>query len=86
MRLIRKARPLLGREQEVQKVVQSLLQHSAAVIWGGPGEGKSSVATEAACRLWEAGKCESGCFEVDLQGVFPSCVWCSACVLFCRAG
>ena len=68
MQLWRLATPLVCREEAVQRIVQSLLEHSAAVIWGGPGEGKSSVAMEAGCRLWESGKCLGGCFQVDLNG------------------
>ena len=68
MQLWRLATPLLSREEEVQLVLRSLLEHSAAVIWGGPGEGKSSIAMEAGCRLWESGKCLGGCFQVDLNG------------------
>ena len=68
MQLWRLAAPLLCREKEVQQVLRSLLEHSAAVIWGGPGEGKSSIAMEAGCRLWESGKCLGGCFQVDLNG------------------
>ena len=68
MQLCRLAMPLFCREDEVQLVVQSLLEHSAAVIWGGPGEGKSSVAMEAGCRLWESGTCLGGCFQGDMNG------------------
>lgn len=68
MRLYRTADPLVGREEEVQAVMSSLLEHHAAVIWGGPGEGKSSIAMEAGCRLWDAEKCLGGCFAVDCHG------------------
>ena len=64
------AQPLLGREAEVQQVMDSLTKHHAAVIWAGPGEGKSSLAREAGCRLWEAEKCQGGCFVVDCIGAF----------------
>ena len=68
MQLHRIAQPLLGREAEVQQVLKCLLEHHAAVIWGGPGEGKSSIAMEAGCRLWDAEKCLGGCFVVDCLG------------------
>ena len=42
---------LVGREAEVKVVLASLRQHGAAIIWGGPGEGKTTVAMEAAARL-----------------------------------
>ena len=48
--------------------MQSLLRHKAAVIWGGPGDGKTSTGMEVASRLWEAGSCRGGCFVVDLNG------------------
>ena len=57
MQLHRIAQPLLGREAEVQQILDSLMEHHAAIIWGGPGEGKSSIAMEAGCRLWDAEKC-----------------------------
>lgn len=69
MQLSRNPHPLVGREREVQRVVQSLQLHRAAVVWGGPGEGKSSIATEAGCRLWAANECLGGCFSLDLAGM-----------------
>ncbi len=51
--LCRNTRNLIGREQQVSAVLESLRQHGAAVIWGSPGEGKTSVAAEAGCRLQE---------------------------------
>ena len=68
MQLWRKTGALVGRESEVQQIVDSLDTHRVAVIWGGPGEGKSSIAMEAACRLWDSRKCMGGCFEVDCMG------------------
>ena len=46
MQLHRIAQPLFGREAEVQQAMDSLMDHHVAVIWGGPGEGKSSIAME----------------------------------------
>ena len=74
MRVYRIAHPLFGREDEVQQVVDSLTRHRAAVVWGGPGEGKSSIAMEAACQLWEGGLASGGCFVIDCLG---SLFWCS---------
>ena len=68
MQLRRIAQPLLGRDAEVEQVIGSLKEHGAAVVWGGPGEGKSSVAMEAACRLWDAEPCLGGCFLVNCVG------------------
>ena len=72
MQLHRIAQPLLGREAEVQQVTN--MEHHAAVIWGGPGEGKSSIAMEAGCRLWDADKCLGGCFAIDCIGALHSTV------------
>ena len=68
MQLRRIAQPLLGRDVEVEQVIGSLKEHGAAVVWGGPGEGKSSVAMEAACRMWDAEQCLGGCFLVNCVG------------------
>ena len=83
MQLYRIPQALLGREAEVQQVLGSLLEHHAAVIWGGPGEGKSSIAMEAGCRLWDSGKCLGGCFTIDCLGVLhfiSSRFWPLACL------
>ena len=68
MYLLRSQHPLFGREGDVQQVKASLEQYRAAVIWGGPGEGKSSIAMEAGCQLWTEQKCPGGCFVVDMLG------------------
>ena len=68
MQLWRITGALVGRESEVQQVINSLDRHRAAVIWGGPGEGKTSIAMEASCRLWDTSKCLGGCFLVDCLG------------------
>jgi len=57
----------LGREQEVKAVLASLKQHSAAFIWAGPGEGKTTIAMEAAEQL-RSHKEHSSAFEIDMQG------------------
>ena len=62
---------LVGREAEVKVVLASLRQHGAAVIWGGPGEGKTTVAMEAAARLRELEPALSA-VEVDMQGERPA--------------
>ena len=62
------AHPLVGRDSELQHIMDSLDRHRAAVVWGGPGEGKSSLAMEAACQLWDQGRCLGGCFYVDCLG------------------
>ena len=59
---------LIGRGGEVEAVLTSLQLHGAAVIWGGPGEGKTSVAMEAAARLREH-EPDLSAFELDMRGV-----------------
>ncbi len=58
---------ITGREREVEAVLASLRQHGAAVIWGGPGEGKATVAMAAAFRLYRDLQYLST-FEVDMRG------------------
>ena len=58
---------LIGREGDVQLVLKSLRQHGAAVIWGGPGEGKTTIAMEAAARL-RASEPDLSAFQVDMRG------------------
>ena len=69
MQLSRIPHPLFGRKDDVQQIKASLEQYRAAVIWGGPGDGKSSVAMEAGCQLWSEQKCPGGCFVVDMLGM-----------------
>ena len=70
---------LIGREGEVEAVLTSLRQHGAAVIWGGPGEGKTTVAKEAAARLRVQEPALSA-FELDMRGncAVQSCRFCSS--------
>ena len=58
---------LVGREDEVEVVLASLRQHGAAVIWGGPGEGKTTVAMEAAARL-HVDEPALSAFKIDMRG------------------
>ena len=51
--LYRTTRKLVGREEQVNAVLESLREHGAAIVWGSPGEGKTAVAAEAGCRLQE---------------------------------
>ena len=63
----RTTRPLVGRDADVQLVLGSLQQHGAAVIWGGPGEGKTTIAMEAAAQLRILRPTLSA-FELNMQG------------------
>ena len=66
-RISQTTKTLVGREADVQLVLNSLKQHSAAVVWGGPGEGKTTVAMEAAEQL-RGEKLDLSAFELDMQG------------------
>ena len=58
---------LVGRDDEVEAVLTSLRQHGAAVIWGGPGEGKTTVAMDAAARL-HVDEPALSAFKIDMRG------------------
>ena len=58
---------VVGREREIEAVLASLRQHGAAVIWGGPGEGKATVAAQAAERLFRE-KSALSAYELDMRG------------------
>ncbi len=66
-------KPIIGREAEVERVLDSLRQHNAAVIWGGAGEGKTTIAMEAAARL-RVEEPYLSAFGLDMQGV-RACTW-----------
>lgn len=68
MQVDRSAQPLIGRATAVRHAMRSLEERGTALIWGCPGEGKSAVAREVVCRLWDAGKCPGGCFAVVTYG------------------
>ena len=59
---------LVGRDEEVQVLLETLEARKTVVVWGGPGEGKSAVAAEAACRLWESGGAPGGVVRADFAG------------------
>ena len=59
---------LVGRDEEVQWLMDTLKARKTVVVWGGPGEGKSAVAAEAACRLWESGGAPGGVVRADFAG------------------
>ena len=63
---------LVGREEDVAAVLDSLRQ-GAAFVWGGPGEGKTTVAMEAAARLHDEEPSLNG-FELDMRGELQA--WC----------
>jgi hypothetical protein len=65
--LSRTTNTLLGREREVSLMLRSLQMHGSAVIRGGPGEGKTSIAMEAAAQLHVA-EPNLSAFELDMRG------------------
>ena len=64
--LTRMTEDLVGREDDVTVILDSL-RKGAAVIWGGPGEGNTTVAMEAAARLRAEEQNLNG-FVLDMQG------------------
>ena len=63
-------------------MLESLVEHGAAVIWGGPGEGKTAVAMEAAEQLHERER-ELSAFRLDMQGELGCSVLTSTSVTLC---
>jgi hypothetical protein len=60
---------VVGRDGEVQRVIEALTGDAgAAVLVGGPGEGKSTVAMEAGLELCKRGWFPGGAFVVDFFG------------------
>ena len=68
----RSALQLIGREPDVAWVTGWLQRRGTAFVWGGPGEGKTSVAMEAACRLQEDGLLLDA-VVIDMNGVRRHC-------------
>jgi Mrp family chromosome partitioning ATPase len=63
---------VVGRKAEVQRVVNALTEGAgAALLVGGPGVGKSTVAIEAGLKLCRQGWFPGGAFALDLSGVYP---------------
>jgi Mrp family chromosome partitioning ATPase len=60
---------VVGRFGEVQRVIESLTGDArAAVLVGGPGEGKSTVAMEAGLKLCKMGWFPGGALVIDFAG------------------
>ena len=63
------ARPLIGRDEELQQVLKGLLGDTrCVVISGGPGEGKSALAQAAVWQLREQAMLPGGAYTVNLAG------------------
>jgi stage III sporulation protein SpoIIIAA len=61
-------RQVIGRESEVQQVVDAVNSTGAVVVVAGPGEGKTTVTRCAARKFWDMGGCMGGVVEIDLRG------------------
>ena len=72
--LSRAAGAVVGREGEIKAVLTSLQQHGSAVIWGGPGEGKATVAMEAAARL-RVDEPDLHAFALNMRGEHFPLLW-----------
>ena len=76
--LSRTTNALVGREREVKVVLAALRRHGAAVVWGGPGEGKTTVAMEAARRL-RAKEPQMTALALDVRGERAAVASCCRC-------
>jgi hypothetical protein len=63
----RTTQTVIGRERDVEVVLKSLRRHGAAAIWGGPGEGKTTIAMEAAAQL-RIDEPNLDAFTLDMRG------------------
>jgi hypothetical protein len=62
-------RNMIGRDKEVAAVVRALCSKAgAAMLVGGPGEGKSTIAMRAGLEFCKKGGCPGGAHVVDFQG------------------
>ena len=61
--------PLLGREDTLAHVLATLRRERQVTIGGGPGEGKSALAAEAAHRMSNHKLLPGGVFAIDLAAV-----------------
>ena len=78
---------VVGRKGEVQRVVESLTGDAgAAVLVGGPGEGKSTVAMEAGLELCERGWFPGGAFVIDFLGAYDQLALFHVGLCTCKGG
>ena len=59
---------IMGRDQEIDQVVELLKKKRFLWLVAGPGEGKSLLAAAAGKRMYEQVLLPGGAFEVDLAG------------------
>jgi hypothetical protein len=74
---------VVGREQAQQDMLGALRKRKAVILWGGPGEGKSTLAVDTAYKMWEDGEVKGGALRVDLTGThqlpaYP--IWETSCL------
>jgi Cdc6-like AAA superfamily ATPase len=62
------AHRLVGRQAELQELLDGLRERRCVVISGGPGEGKTALAQEAVQTLWSKKALPGGAYVVDLNG------------------
>jgi hypothetical protein len=55
-----------GRQQDIQEAKDMVNKTNALLLWGGPGEGKTSLSRVLSGILYDAGSIPGGAFEVDL--------------------
>lgn len=61
--------PVVGRQQDIQDIKAKVLSNTRLlVLWGGAGEGKTTLARTVACELFREGQLPGGAYLVDLYG------------------
>ncbi len=66
---------LVGRAAQIEAVKEGLLGHQDVLLYGGPGEGKTTILRHVGRELYEQGEYPGGAFEVDLTGEYVGLRW-----------
>ncbi len=61
---------LVGRTAQIEAVKERLQGHQDVLLYGGPGEGKTTILRHVGRELYEQGVYPGGAFEVDLTGEY----------------
>jgi hypothetical protein len=61
-------RMVVGRTAQIEQVTLLLQDYKDVLLWGGPGEGKTTILRHVGIELYKQGRYPGGAFEVDLTG------------------